>query len=122
MRERLPKKHRHLTVDNLRHLIVNRRKQGAYARKPRSFPSWYVEYRQGDHWKSVEEKALGLLQGCSINPEHAEGVVLYHRCFVDRDGVSVLGRESPEDLLALCPQCFRRNWKFLPQVPDEPLE
>ena len=107
-----------LDLEDLRRQIVNRRKQGAYMPRT-SLPEWYEEYRQTEHWQRTRAKALRLLGGCSINQEHQDGLEVWHRAFADRDGTSVLNRESPEDLIVLCQRCYRRDHKSLPKPPED---
>ncbi len=106
-----------ISLDDLRQRIVNRRKQGAFATIT-ELPVWYKDYIKTPAFRKVREKALKFYGGCSIDIDHQEQLEVYHRAFVDRDGASVLNRESPEDLIVLCGRCYKRNHRYLAKVPE----
>jgi len=118
VRALLGPKYKSVPIDDLRWRIVNRRKQGAYMKKV-EIPAWYRAYRNSQHFKKIREKSLRLFGGCHLDQQHQEGLDVYHRTWIDRDGESILGRESHEDIVVLCASCYRRDRKALAEIPLE---
>lgn len=118
IRKQLGKAHDKVNVEALRERIVNLRKTGAFKARPVPWPAWYSKHRKSDKFGKVREKFSRLVGGCSVNPEHDGEVEGYHRRFTI-DGKSIIGKERPEDLIALCPACYRRSWKYLAEVPEK---
>lgn len=118
IRKQLGKAHAKINVEALRERIVNLRKTGAFKAGPAPWPAWYSKHRKSDKFGKVREKFLRLVGGCSVNPEHEGEVEVYHRRFTV-DDKSIVGKERPEDLIALCPACYRRSWKYLAEVPEK---
>lgn len=119
LRSSLPEKYRKIPLEEIRRHIINRRKRGVFKEaKQNVMAEWYANYRKSKHWKRMETKMLRLYGGCSINSQHQNGLAVYHRTFVDRDGLTVIGRESPEDLVVLCSVCYKKVKGILCDVPE----
>lgn len=103
----------HVTHDDLRLQICNRRKQGAFANGDHALPEWYAEYRDGDHFAGIEKAAVAAAKTCAVNPEHTEGLKAYHRTF------ATLGKEKGKDVIVLCPACAKRLRASFPPVPAQ---
>lgn len=123
IREQLPEEHREVTLTSLRQQIVNRRKQGAYAKETENFPHWYVEYRESREFKVFNARVKDQFGGCAIDPTHDKEVTVIHRRFKDEQGNNILACERISDGIALCARCLKRNHKFLVLIPEvNPLE
>lgn len=105
-----------VSLGDLKMQIIARRKQGAYAQDEMKEPEWYTEYRQSHEGKVFAAKVNDHYQGCAICLK-TDDVKVYHRRF-DDDGSSTLCVERVKDGIALCYQCAKRNWRFLPNIPE----
>lgn len=105
-------------LNDLKQQICNRRKQGAYSEKvsPETvWPDWYKEYRNSKSWFDHMEKVLQHSNyKCTINDEHSTAFIVVAHTNLDR-----LGEEKVKDCITLCEECWRRNYKHLPQIPED---
>lgn len=121
IRSQLPHPYNKIDPEDLRRHALARRKQGAYANRAEDvLPEWYEAYRASPHFSSLRARTKRWLgsPSCTLNSAHADGLDLYHRTFTTPEGFSVLGKETPQDVIILCKQCYRRQARFLPKPPD----
>lgn len=116
IRSQLSEDDQTVTLGDLKMQIIARRKQGAYSENTIIEPDWYVEYRTSHEGKVFAAKVNDHYQGCAICLK-TDDVRVYHRRFED-DGSSVLCVERVKDGIVLCPQCHKRNGRFLPEIPE----
>lgn len=119
VRNELPEDEREVSLPSLKLQIMNRRKQGAYADNALPvWPNWYQDYRMESEFRMFAVKVLERYDNaCTLNPEHTEDVKVYHRKLVDKQGESLLGRESINCGIALCAKCYKRQAKFMCAIP-----
>lgn len=123
IRAQLSEEYNSVTIPSLRQQIVNRRKQGAYAKETENFPHWYVEYRESREFKLFNARVKDQFGGCAIDPTHDKEVTVIHRRFKDGQGKPILACERISDGIPLCARCLKRNHKFLALIPTaNPLE
>ena len=116
IRSKLGDRYANVCLDSLRQQIVNRRKMGKY-NPIQSVPVWYTEYRNSQHWTALVQE-MTEHHSCAVNPEHSEGINVYHRRF-KRNDESVINNETPKDLIVLCASCRKKLSGSLPETPAE---
>jgi hypothetical protein len=77
-----------------------------------------MDYRDEKEFRMFAVRVLERYDNaCTLNPEHTEDIKVYHRKLVDKNVESLLGRESINCGIALCPKCYKRQAKFMCQIP-----
>lgn len=80
---------------------------------------WYREvYLQSSHWKTFSRKQLAKRLICE-ECLRAPATELHHRRYYDERGRSILGREQPYDMTAICRPCHTEIEEFKRQQRGE---
>jgi hypothetical protein len=119
IRNLLPVEYQDTPLDSIKQQAINLRKIGKLSNRndnvEDSWPLWYREYREGEHFDEIITRTFNAFRGqCCINQGHIKGLTVLHRS-LDR-----LGDEDIADTFLICQDCIKRSRKSLVEIPANP--